>query len=235
MIGQPSRTTASSRSSGAGGWRDGCECKRDISQSPHGFASDLQRDQTSVRILIPSANTGGINMKWIRTAAMITSCCVLVLTTISKGQQTPQKPQPVTPRPQSLTKSFSVNGKPVQTSLQIDNRTYIALDDLTSSLDGSLTKRATTIDLTVPVGNCSHNAGSSDAVNGAGMVKGTFTYYFNENYGNRPDVGAKVWIIKGENISIPESDWVFGDSRSELLLEDDRNQKINLPISLAPS
>jgi hypothetical protein len=102
-------------------------------------------------------------------------------------------------------------------------------------LDGSLTKRATTIDLTVPVGNCSHNAGSSDAVNGAGMVKGTFTYYFNENYGNRPDVGAKVWIIKGENISIPESDWVFGDSRSELLLEDDRNQKINLPISLAPS
>jgi hypothetical protein len=53
-------------------------------------------------------------MKWSDAAAATT--LVLVLTAVSPCQQAPQRPQPV-------TKTFSVNGKPVQTSLvQIDNR-----------------------------------------------------------------------------------------------------------------
>lgn len=30
-----------------------------------------------------------------------------------------------------------------------------------------------------------------------GSIKGTVTYYFNDNYGAKPDVGADVWLLKG--------------------------------------
>jgi|SRR5271157_1876297 len=160
-------------------------------------------------------------MKWSQGVAVTT--WVFVLTAISPCQQAPQRPQPV-------TKTFSVNGRPVQTSLvQIDNRLYIALEDIASSLDGSLTTKATTIDLTFPISNCDQNASSSYAANAAGTVKGTLTYYFNANYGSRPDVGAKVWIIKGGSISIPETDNVL-NTRSELVLVDESKQQTKLPF-----
>jgi hypothetical protein len=109
-------------------------------------------------------------------------------------------------------------------------RPYVALDDLASSLDGSLTTKATTIDLTVPISNCTQNTSGSYGANGTGVVKGTLTYYFNENYGSRPDVGAKVWIITGGNIVIPETDMVLDYSRSELVLVDKSKQQTKLSI-----
>jgi hypothetical protein len=61
-------------------------------------------------------------------------------------------------------------------------------------------------------------------------VKGTFTYYFNANYGQRPDVGAKVWIITGRGVDITETDDVLDFSSSELTLVDANHQKTELPI-----
>jgi len=56
--------------------------------------------------------------------------------------------------------------------VQINNRIFIALDDLASGLDGE----------------CNQSVGGS-----AGTAKGTLTHHFNESFGSRPDVGAKVW------------------------------------------
>jgi hypothetical protein len=160
-------------------------------------------------------------MKWNQTLAVTAS--MLLFTTVSPCQpQTTKAAQPV-------TKTFSVNGKPVQTSLvQIDNRLYVALDDLASSLDGSLTTKATSINLTVPISNNNQNT-SSDAPSGAGTVKGVFTYYFNANYGSRPDVGAKVWIVKGGGINIPDQTGVMPLS-SEIILMGEDNQRTTQSI-----
>ena len=72
-----------------------------------------------------------------------------------------------------IAKTLVVNGKRVQTSLvQIDNRLYASVDDLASSLDGSLTSKATTVELSLPIGTRSQDTSTSGAVNGAGTVKG---------------------------------------------------------------
>jgi hypothetical protein len=39
-----------------------------------------------------------------------------------------------------------------------------------------------------------------------GSVRGVVTYYFNMNYGARPDVGAEVWLLPG-TMRRPSSDW----------------------------
>jgi hypothetical protein len=160
-------------------------------------------------------------MKWNQTLAVTAS--MLLFTTVSPCQpQTTKAAQPV-------TKTFSVNGKPVQTSLvQIDNRLYVALDDLASSLDGSLTTKATSIDLTVPASNNNQNISSSDAASGTGTVKGVFTYYFNANYGSRPDVGAKVWIVKEGGIRIAETDTIIPTSSKIIFYKD--NQQTTLSV-----
>jgi hypothetical protein len=161
-------------------------------------------------------------MRWNQTLAVTAS--MLLFATVSPCQpQTTKAAQPV-------TKTFSVNGKPVQTSLvQIDNRLYVALDDLASSLDCSLTTKATSIDLTVPASNNNQNISSSDAASGTGTVKGVFTYYFNANYGSRPDVGAKVWIVKGGGINIPDQMGVMPSSLEMILMGED-NQRTTLSI-----
>jgi hypothetical protein len=45
-----------------------------------------------------------------------------------------------------------------------------------------------------------------------GRVRGVVTYYFNRNYGARPDVGAEVWLLPGILRRPPNDNYVMGTS-----------------------
>lgn len=49
-----------------------------------------------------------------------------------------------------------------------------------------------------------------------GSVEGTVTYYFNRNYGQVPDVGAKVYIVDTKKKTIVASDMVDGNGNYEI-------------------
>ena len=49
-----------------------------------------------------------------------------------------------------------------------------------------------TVGLTIPVRRQPSAAGEA-------TIKGTVTYFFNSNYGNKPDTGAKVWLLTEES------------------------------------
>ena len=49
------------------------------------------------------------------------------------------------------------------------------------------------------------SAPSSPRASAKGSIRGTLTYYFNENYGDKPDVGAKVWVLEGWVQECPET------------------------------
>jgi hypothetical protein len=42
-----------------------------------------------------------------------------------------------------------------------------------------------------------------------GRITGTLTYFFNYNYGNKPDVGAVVWLVRGF-VDVPETAYFHG-------------------------
>lgn len=44
---------------------------------------------------------------------------------------------------------------------------------------------------------------------GTGHIRGTLTYYFNSNYGSRPDVGSQIWLMRGY-IEISSGAFFFG-------------------------
>lgn len=50
-------------------------------------------------------------------------------------------------------------------------------------------------------------AASAAAAPRMGEVAGSVSYYFNENFGNRPDVGAHIYLFKIDATAKPRSDW----------------------------
>lgn len=55
---------------------------------------------------------------------------------------------------------------------------------------------------------------------GVGRIKGTLTYYFNENSGDKADVGSKAWLIKG-SVEIPDTAeaWDVSDKHVDLAVK----------------
>jgi hypothetical protein len=47
------------------------------------------------------------------------------------------------------------------------------------------------------------------AYEAVGRAKGTLTFYFNANYGTRPDTGSGVWLVKGR-VEIPSRSFFLG-------------------------
>ena len=85
----------------------------------------------------------------------------------------------------------AINGHAVQTRiLQRGEHYYIDLEDLARALNASLVIRNDNIALSTSP------ATSDGEARNDGSIRGTITYYFNDNYGNRPDVGAEVWVTK---------------------------------------
>lgn len=47
---------------------------------------------------------------------------------------------------------------------------------------------------------------------GSGSIRGTLTYYFNSNFGDKPDSGSKVYILAGAQHECPNTLFFFGSS-----------------------
>jgi hypothetical protein len=56
-----------------------------------------------------------------------------------------------------------------------------------------------------------------------GKLSGVITYYFNDNYGDKPDVGAEIYIIERDSASISNIS-MFEVLKSELLLQEAKNR-----------
>jgi len=61
----------------------------------------------------------------------------------------------------------------------------------------------------------------SRAVDGTGRIKGTLTFYFNANYGNKPDVGAQIMLVPGR-VETPDDVRVFLFNDLNVLSVDDK-------------
>jgi len=81
-------------------------------------------------------------------------------------------------------------------------------------------------------------ASSSVVLPNTGVIKGTVTFYFNSNFGNKPDVGADVWLVDA-GVDIPE-DCFFSataSSRTAYISQREINggQRVELPIYMHTS
>jgi len=66
------------------------------------------------------------------------------------------------------------------------------------------------------------NAPSIETKNG--RVRGTLTYYFNRNFGEKPDVGSQVWLVQSELV-LNESTLVIGTPSVLICAETTRIKK----------
>jgi hypothetical protein len=112
--------------------------------------------------------------------------------------------------------SVFVNGQPIRGKvLEIDGKHFVAVEDLAQSLRGTIAYGESQILLTflkLPIPAQSPSSQSPSATAPApiasapsitaqpletGGVKGTLTYFFDFHTGNKPDAGAKAWLVKG--------------------------------------
>jgi hypothetical protein len=119
--------------------------------------------------------------------------------------------------PSPPSPSILVNGQPIRGKvLEIDGKHYVAVEDIAQSLRGSIAYGDGQILLTIsklptiPAQPTPSQASSAMPPASAvpsqsitaqplenGGVKGTLTYFFDFHTGNKPDAGAKVWLVKG--------------------------------------
>ncbi len=93
------------------------------------------------------------------------------------------------------TKSVVVNGQSIPSQvIERNGKHYIAVEDLSESLGGTLTFAGQSIVLDLSAVRPKQTPPATALL---GRVRGTLTYYFNSNYGNRPDVGAEAWLLHG--------------------------------------
>jgi len=103
-----------------------------------------------------------------------------------------------------------INGRPIEGNLiLIDGRYYVSVDDLARSLHGAVQYGNDQIVLSLRGSDLPRSPSVSPAVED-GEIKGTLTFFFNKNYGTRPDVGAQAWLITGPVDTPPDAYVFFG-------------------------
>ncbi len=99
-----------------------------------------------------------------------------------------------------------VNGIPVENAIKtIGGKTYIDINAVAKPLKISVQKTAGVVVLQT-------SGGSAGTANTTSIV-GNLSYYFNQNYGNKPDVGSQIVLLEAvdEPIFLPtESVFVVG-------------------------
>jgi hypothetical protein len=78
--------------------------------------------------------------------------------------------------------------------------------------------------------------GNAPREGGRGTIRGTLTYYFNENYGNKPDTGSEVRILRGDwsswpvaQMSIEQKVWTEGQSYAKTMADGNGNYSVEVP------
>ena len=109
-----------------------------------------------------------------------------------------------------------VNGKQfVGKTLLKDGSLFVSIEDLARESHGTLSyKQGGVLDLSLPCG------GEATQPLGfpTGRVRGTITYYFNANFGNKPDVGTEVWLAPGKLPTISPDKSVFAVENRGILV-----------------
>jgi hypothetical protein len=104
-----------------------------------------------------------------------------------------------------------INGKLASGNVVvIKGQSYAPIPDVAKALGMTVSKSGNVISLEAGPGHAS-------AV-GKGSVEGTVTYYFNANYGNKPDVGTQIFLVSRDkwpnrwSHNLPEDQDVMGSS-----------------------
>ena len=117
---------------------------------------------------------------------------------------TAPKTEPATVSQPAAAPNFQVkiNGQKVGYRL-IDGRYYVLLEDIARATAGVVAYTNDAASLTVEQKAAQQPAPPAPATPLGGKIRGSLSYYFNANYGNKPDSGTEVWLIAGE-IEIPD-------------------------------
>ena len=113
--------------------------------------------------------------------------------------------------PTLSTKRLVVNGLSIKARvLGIDGKHFVAVEDLAQAMTGTVSYTADQINLTLVLASQTNIQATQSG--GTGSIKGTLTYYFNRNYGNKPDTASEAWLIDGR-LDTPADQFVFGTRR----------------------
>jgi hypothetical protein len=98
-------------------------------------------------------------------------------------------------------------------STVFDGKVYVTPEDVARALGASLSYSASGVALTTtPVPPQPVPTAPQPVLNGS--IRGTLTFYFNDNYKDKPDSGTDIWLLSG-NINISEDTYAHfarGDS-----------------------
>lgn len=97
-----------------------------------------------------------------------------------------------------------VNGAPIENAIRtIGGKTYVEVETIAKALNIRLQKSSTVVSLIT-------GAPTSAPASSTTQISGSVSYYFNRNYGNKPDVGSKVYLLSTITQSLFQpSDSVF--------------------------
>lgn len=104
---------------------------------------------------------------------------------------------------QQISRKLFVNGQPINGELLVSNgKHFVAIEDLAESLEGAISYSRANITLTLK------SPQPQELKKEAGHIKGTVTYFFNSNCGNKPDTGSHVWPAES-NLTILDDGFLF--------------------------
>jgi hypothetical protein len=109
---------------------------------------------------------------------------------------------------QPSSKHVVVNGRVVRGGVwEIDGKNFVAVEDLAQSLGGTVGYSGEQISLTLPSDSLDVQSSHLSSTQLA-RIKGTLTYFFNSNSGNKPDTGSDVWLVEG-HVAIPSNEFLI--------------------------
>jgi len=117
---------------------------------------------------------------------------------------------------QTAKNRLFINDKLVSEELLLNKgRYYVAIDDLAKALNAtSATKtkpgEGAIINFVLP---------KPEVIVDTGSIKGVITYYFNENFGDKVDVGANVWLVEGE-LAVSTAEAFLGGNEQMIIRND---------------
>jgi hypothetical protein len=112
--------------------------------------------------------------------------------------------------PQAKGTAVVINGRLIPSRV-ISGQVFVKAEDVAIATDATMSQSHEGITLTTTPSGGSHTQCpetavpiESHAVN-YGTIRGTLSYYFNRNYGNKADTGSKVYLLAGQIIISPNS------------------------------
>jgi len=104
----------------------------------------------------------------------------------------------------------------------IGNESYLKINDL---------KRLLNWNVKIDSGAISITTVKAETTSVPSEIKGVFTYYFNSNYGSKPDAGSRIYLLDGNSVFSPSQDdffWVTEDTIDLVSKYDDKKTQYKI-------